>query len=89
VNTLVKQLNALPTVGYLAVPVPPIGGAKRSAEALLTQGVVGAGGVEPPAPSVSGGSGTFEEPGDAPPCFTAPQMAGPIGDRAVVYREVA
>jgi hypothetical protein len=26
VNTLVKQLNALPTVGYLAVPVPPVGG---------------------------------------------------------------
>jgi hypothetical protein len=52
-NTLVRQLSALATIGYLAVPVPPIGGAKRSAEALLTQGVVGAGGVEPPTPSVS------------------------------------
>ena len=34
-TALVKQVNALPTVGSFALPVPSIGGAKRSAEALL------------------------------------------------------
>ena len=58
-------------------------------KALVEEVKVGAGGVEPPAPSVSGGSGAFEEQGDATPCFTAPQMAGPIGHGTVVYREAA
>ena len=62
---------------------------QQTTKALLKGGVVGAGGVEPPAPSVSGGSGAFEEQGDATPCFTAPQMAGPIGHGTVVYREAA
>jgi hypothetical protein len=58
-------------------------------KALVEEVKVGAGGVEPPSSSVSGGSGAFEEQGDATPCFTAPQMAGPIGHGTVVYREAA
>jgi hypothetical protein len=53
VNALVKQGNALSTVGYLALPVSSIGETKRCTEALLRRGVVGAGGVEPPSSSVS------------------------------------
>ena len=52
-NSLVKQLNALPTVGYFALPTPSIEGTKASAEALLRLGVVGATGFEPVTSSVS------------------------------------
>jgi hypothetical protein len=53
VNALVKQVHALLTVGYFALQIPVHRWANRLAEALLTQGVVGAGGVEPPSSSVS------------------------------------
>jgi hypothetical protein len=42
VNALVKQGNALPTVGYLAPPDLVYRWDERSAEALLSRGVVGA-----------------------------------------------
>ena len=74
----------LPTTGRLAT--------RRTTEctnALLSRGVVGATGFEPVTSSVSEGSGAFEEQRDASSCFTAPQMVGPIGYGAVVYREAA
>ena len=51
--------------------------------------LVGATGFEPVTSSVSEGSGAFEEQRDASSCFTAPQMVGPIGYGAVVYRGAA
>ena len=52
-NALVKQGNALSTVGYLALPVSVHRRGEMIYKALVTQGVVGAGGVEPPSSSVS------------------------------------
>jgi hypothetical protein len=48
---------------------------------------VGAGGVEPPAPSVSGGSGQLAAPRPAPGCSVLPQLNGGIAWGAVRWSE--
>jgi hypothetical protein len=53
VNALVNQGNSLLTIRLHRPASSPVGGTKRSAEALLRQGVVGATGFEPVTPSVS------------------------------------
>jgi hypothetical protein len=52
-NISVKPINVLPAVGSAPYRSLSIRGIRRSVKALLTAGVVGAGGVEPPASSVS------------------------------------
>jgi hypothetical protein len=53
-------------------------GTTTSAEALVKAGIVGAGGVEPPSSSVSGGSGQLATPRAAPGCSVLPQLKGGI-----------
>jgi hypothetical protein len=48
---------------------------------------VGAGGVEPPAPSVSGGSGLLATPRAAPLCSVLPQLKDGVAEVAVRWRE--
>ena len=50
----VKQLSVLPALDSLHPPISQPSGTSRPARVLLKAGMVGAGGVEPPAPSVSG-----------------------------------
>jgi hypothetical protein len=77
-NMSVKQVTfsrPLATAPYRSLSIR---GTRRSAKALLTAGVVGAVGVEPPAPSVSEGSGRLATPRAAPCHTTLPQLKGGI-----------
>ena len=54
-----QRLSVLPALDSLHPPISPPSGTSRPARVLFKAGMVGAGGVEPPAPSVSGHSASF------------------------------